>query len=524
MKRKCLLSLAGASCVALLEIGPAGAQSAVSTQALEQKIEQLQQQQKAEQLQQKQKIEELERLVKALSDQAKANKRAQPDASAASADASFAKAGALPAKAPLALNAWPVTIPPNAALVDKKGRAAPNIIFEPLQPGMNLINDPNTWLGIYGTAEADIVSQSHANVKGATRYGFDAAPWMSANRFGVTGAHTFDLEHRMDVIVRLEAEYQLPTGNQDTPGVLFNRDAWIGVQSEEWGKLTVGRQNSLGRDATQFYGDPYGTASPNLTEGGYINQTNTQAFKEYVGSPTGSRVDSGIVWKKVTGNLYTALMYQFGSPQGQSATELNPGNFGPNGVGSEFENFNQGSSQAGAIAYNFGMWNLGGYYEHANIVGMNHQVATIGGNIIPDPHLRLNAGFLYYTADQTPPFGQRKDKVIEVSGMYAPEGKFDFALAYYWIKAENAMLDNNGFILNPWSDTSAVPNQDANGNNFVTSGVRQTVYGSVRYKFDPFTLVFVGFAYTKLSDGFPYSEAHGFNDILDLGTGFRYIF
>jgi hypothetical protein len=120
--------------------------------------------------------------------------------------------------------------------------------------------------------------------------------------------------------------------------------------------------------------------------------------------------------------------------------------------------------------------------------------------------------------------GKRKDTVFTVSGMYAPGAHWDFAIAYDWMHADNAMQDSGGNTLVPWADTSSLPNQDANGNNNVSSGIRQTVYGSVRYKFDPFTMVFIGFAYTRMTDGFHYSEAHGFNDILDLGTGFRYIF
>jgi Gram-negative porin len=214
MKIKYLLALGGVSCAALLAVEPAGAQSAQSNKALEQKVEALEQQ------------------VKFLSDQVKASNEANNKAQTAAALSANAKqvvkTPAIPA-GPTAI--FPVVVPPNATLLDKKSRAAPNIIFEPLQPGMNLINDPNTWLGLYGTAEADVVATTRANNKGATRVGLDAAPWMSANRFGVTGAHTFDLDHHVDVIVRLEAEYQLPTGNQDTPGVLFNRDAWVGVQA-----------------------------------------------------------------------------------------------------------------------------------------------------------------------------------------------------------------------------------------------------------------------------------------------------
>jgi predicted porin len=512
VQQKYLLALGMASCAALVGVEPTTA-LAFTNMELEQKVN------------------ELERQVKILSDLVKANneatKKGQADAaaSAAKADVSAAKADASAAEAAAASTAPApsIPVPPNVALVNKKSQAAPNIVFEPLQPGMSLINNPNTWLGLYGTIEADIVSQTNSNAHGSRRTGFDAAPWMSANRFGVTGAHRISDDYGLDVIMRLEAEFQLPTGNQDTPGVLFNRDAWVGLEGDHWGKLTIGRQNSLGRDATQFWGDPYGTASPNLTEGGYINQTNTQAVKEYVGSPTGSRVDSGIVYKKTTGNWYTAAMYQFGSPQGQSSTELNPGNTGPNGVGSENSKFNQGSSQAVALAYNFGDWNLGGFYEHANVVGFAHQIAGVGGNFIVNPQLRLNAGLLYYTAAQS--FGgRRNDYIVTLSGLYAPEEHVDFALAYYWINAHHAMQDGAGNTLAPYSDTSSVPNQDASGANHVSSGIRQTAYGSVRYKFDPFTLVFVGFTYTWLTDGFHYSEAHGHHSILDLGAGIRYLF
>src|ERR1700681_1102880 len=124
MRFKYLLALGGASCASLLAAEPARAQTAQSNKALEQKVEELEQQ------------------VKFLSDQVKASNEASKKAQTAAALSANAKQVV---KAPATLAsaaAYPVVVPPNATLLDKKSRAAPNIIFEPLQPGMNLINDP----------------------------------------------------------------------------------------------------------------------------------------------------------------------------------------------------------------------------------------------------------------------------------------------------------------------------------------------------------------------------------------------
>ena len=40
----------------------------------------------------------------------------------------------------------------------------------------------------------------------------------------------------------------------DTPGVLFDRDAWVGIENETIGKLTFGRQNAIARDPAMSKG------------------------------------------------------------------------------------------------------------------------------------------------------------------------------------------------------------------------------------------------------------------------------
>ncbi|MFX7858176.1 hypothetical protein ABTK38_20960, partial [Acinetobacter baumannii] len=88
--------------------------------------------------------------------------------------------------------------------------------------------------------------------------------------------------------------------------------------SESLGKLTFGRQNAIARDVSGIYGDPYTSASVTLDEGGYTNVNNFKQLIFYAGSATGTRLNNGVVWKKLwDGRFFTGLAYQFGGVPGQ---------------------------------------------------------------------------------------------------------------------------------------------------------------------------------------------------------------
>jgi Gram-negative porin len=176
-----------------------------------------------------------------------------------------------------------------------------------LQKPVTLYQDSNTSLHMYGIIEATLSAQSNQpNANGTNKpawaYGYQTA-WFSGNRLG------FDADHALagggqfgfpdlKIIAKMETEFESPTGDMDTPGVLFNRDAWVGFQSADLGKLTFGRQNTVTRDFTQTWGDPYGTPYVTLKEGGYSNVNNFKQIIFYSASSTLTRNDSGIVWKK----------------------------------------------------------------------------------------------------------------------------------------------------------------------------------------------------------------------------------
>ena len=125
--------------------------------------------------------------------------------------------------------------------------------------GVALYNNGNTSLHMYGLIEATGSHANHQTTGGGSTTGFQVA-WFSGNRLGFDADHALAIGDRiglpgLKVISKLETEFELPTGDMDTSDVFFNRDAWMGFYSEDLGKLTFGRQNTLTRDFTQTWGD-----------------------------------------------------------------------------------------------------------------------------------------------------------------------------------------------------------------------------------------------------------------------------
>ncbi len=80
---------------------------------------------------------------------------------------------------------------------------------------------------------------------------------LSGSRWGLKG--TEDLGNGTAVIFKLESGFSLGTGQSGQGGRLFGRQAVIGLKGDDWGTLTVGRQDNVADD---FMGDfdAFGTA------------------------------------------------------------------------------------------------------------------------------------------------------------------------------------------------------------------------------------------------------------------------
>ena len=351
---------------------------------------------------------------------------------------------------------------------------------------------------LYGLIDVTLFNKSNANAAGQTVTSPQVA-WFSGNRWGITGSHaTVTGEDALKAIFRLESEFESETGAMDTAGVLFNRDAWLGLQSNSLGKLTFGRQNALARDpaASAVYGDPYGSAKASVEEGGYSNNNNFKQLIFYAGSSTGTRINNGVVWKKAFSNgMVAGAAYSFGGVTGS---------------------FDTGSSKTGSLAYNGNGFTIAGFATGANINNLSHQTVSLGGNVQLGSMVRLNAGYFDYSAQQAAGLGDRKDKAWTVSTKISPGGAFDFQLGYQVMSASNAGVNGAGYVQNAYSDTSAI--------KATASGDRTTFYGSVFYHLDSATEFYLAFDHLDTTDGYKAAQANGFKSADEVGVGMRFKF
>jgi predicted porin len=360
-------------------------------------------------------------------------------------------------------------------------------------PGALTVSSGANSATLYGLIDITLVTKDHADAAG-NRLTTPPMSWFSGNRWGLTGQHL--ATNDLSVIFRLESEFESQTGDMDTPGTLFNRDAWLGLQSKSLGKLTIGRQNALARDpaGSAVYGDPYGPAKANLDEGGYTNNNNFKQLIFYAGSATGTRYDRGVVWKKEFDRVVAGLGYQFGNLPGS---------------------FNTGSTRTGSLAYNGSNFTVAGFLTDANVANKTHRTESIGGNVQLSPLVRVNAGYFHYTAQQGGTFGDRTDNAWTVSTKLTPAGAFDYELGYQVMRAKNAGT-TGGFVQNAYSDTTTITG--------VASGDRKTVYGSAFYHLDKVTEFYLAADYLNTTGTYLAAQAHGFKTQTEFGVGMRYRF
>jgi predicted porin len=333
--------------------------------------------------------------------------------------------------------------------------------------------------------------QSHADASGnhVIGMGIGGEPWFSGSRWGVKGAE--DIGAGTKVIFRLESEYRMSDGQMEDPGQIFDRDAWVGLQNDTFGKLTMGFQNTIARDASAIYGDPYASAGLSTEEGGWTNANNFKQMIFYAASATGTRYNNGIAWKKLfDSGLYASAGYAFGNTT----------------------TFSSNSNYQAALGYNGGPFNVSAFYSHADRAGFMNQSYSVGGNYTFSI-VRINAGYFGYLGDQGS-LGKRRDNAWTVSFKLAPKGAFDYELGYQQMRVKNAAYNSDGDIPNANIGTFD-PTQG------VHDGYKETLYGSVFYHLSKRTEVYLAGDYMRLHGGYTVSTTYGATSQVEVTSGIR---
>lgn len=115
----------------------------------------------------------------------------------------------------------------------------------------------------------------------------------NTSRWGLKGSEDFG--HGTSAIFLLENGFNIGNGQQEASGVMFDRQAYVGLSGESWGTFTIGRQYNAA-DAFIAGIDPFeaswGQAGVNNTFGDSVSATYDNAIK-YV-SPDYSGFQFGI--------------------------------------------------------------------------------------------------------------------------------------------------------------------------------------------------------------------------------------
>lgn len=356
-----------------------------------------------------------------------------------------------------------------------------------------VIKGAQDYVRLYGLLDMSLSRKTNADKAGNTLNDMPVA-YFSGNRWGIEGSHALKDSGGLKAVFKLESEYELPTGDMDSPGVLFNRDAWLGMESDTIGRITLGRQNTLAREFSKIYGDPYGSAGVTMEEGGYSNNNDFKQFIFYSGSATGTRYDKGIVWKKEVGHFMLGLGYQLGGIPGD---------------------FNTGSTKSLGLAYNGGKLNVAGFVNSANVNGFRHDSYSIGGNY-QFGLIRLNTGYVHYKADQPALIGNREDRAYTISARFSPAGRFDYELGWQTMNANNAAVNGSGYVLNAFANTASATRTG--------TGKRKTWYASSFYRFDKRTELYLALDRLTTDGSYLAAQANGFKEQNEAAVGMRFKF
>lgn len=345
---------------------------------------------------------------------------------------------------------------------------------------------------LYGLMDLSVPTyQSHADANGnrVIGMGLDGEPWFSGSRWGLKGAE--DIGGGSKIIFRLESEYVVANGTMEDSNQIFDRDAWVGIENDKFGKLTAGFQNTIARDASAIYGDPYGSAKLSTEEGGWTNANNFKQMIFYAASATGTRYTNGLAWKKLFDNgIFASAGYAFGNTT----------------------SFQSGSNYQFALGYNGGPFATSAFYSHANRAGFSNQSFSVGGNYTFGI-LRMNAGYFHYLGDQGS-LGKRHDDAWTVSFKLMPKGALDYELGYQQMRAHNAAYNDSGDIPNANIGAFSLTNG-------VGNGYKETLYGSIFYHLSKRTELYLAGDYMRLHGGYTVASTFGARNQVELTSGIR---
>ena len=221
----------------------------------------------------------------------------------------------------------------------------------------------------YQNFKGDHATPSGADIDLRARSSGLRSGFVNGNRWGLKGAE--DLGNGLRAIFQLENGFQIGTGSLDG-GNMFNRQAFVGLSSDNWGSLTLGRQYSAGVDTfTGEEGNGLGDfdkvfGAVGLSSGTRVNNSfkyttpSFSGFKAVLLYGTGSGTTSGVPAGSTT--VVRNGDADLGDRGARASAGLSYTN-GPLGIGAAYDRQSVYNGAGAADVDAMTSWNVNGAYD-----------------------------------------------------------------------------------------------------------------------------------------------------------------
>jgi len=294
-----------------------------------------------------------------------------------------------------------------------------------LAPGFN--TDPTTW-GPNG--------RPPSLPGGGSRVGLQAGGGLSGSRWGLRG--TEELGGGLKALFVLESGFGLNDGKSQQGGRLFGRQAFLGLQSDTYGRVTFGRQYT-----TMF--DMFANFSPT----GYA--TLYEPVVAQLG--TNFRSDNTVKYTAVVGPVTAEAHWSFGTGVGA----IGPVPLAGGGAGEVPGNFNNNAGGGAGLLYLGGPLGLTVAYDEWRptvTIGSPGRARKVGvaGSYTYGP-AKLMAGYRYGRTTDNAGNELIRDNYYWIGANYQVSAPLGLTLAYFYddlktLRAASVFVADNP--KNPW--------------------------------------------------------------------------
>ncbi|AEI82492.1 hypothetical protein CNE_BB1p10840 (plasmid) [Cupriavidus necator N-1] len=295
---------------------------------------------------------------------------------------------------------------------------------------------------LYGVIDANVEYVNHAGVVPTAANGFNPGPGndayrltsggLSGSRWGLRGNE--DLGSGIKAIFVLESGFGLDTGLSQQSGRLFGRQAFVGVQSDRFGQV------SLGRQYTSMF-----EALANFSPTAYATQYEPVVMQ----SGPNYREDNTIKYTGKFGGLTALAHWSFGAGVALPASVGFPIPIGGNGeVPGQFR---RDTAYGGALAYTFGPFAATAGYDQWNpTIGTGTGIikkAVVGASYAFGP-AKIMGGYRWGQNKNAADVLIQRDDFYWIGANYQVTPALALTLEYNYDDLKN--LYGNTSVANPW--------------------------------------------------------------------------